>query len=70
MSADEGGRGTIGKRIASSRALFLVYLSAPECVNLAQIRGRSRNFGKGGPVRGRNLEPSAGGGSGGLPRKF
>jgi len=35
-------------------------------------RGGSRNFGKGGPVRGRSPEPNAEGASagGGLPRKF
>jgi len=34
------------------------------------FRGGSRNFGKGGPVRGQSPEPSAGGGSGGLPQKL
>jgi len=39
------------------------------------IRGGSRNFGKGGPVKGRSPEPSAegasaGGGLGGLPQKI
>jgi len=38
-------------------------------------RSGSRNFGKGGPVRGRSPEPSAegasaGGGSGGLPQRI
>jgi len=38
------------------------------------VRGGSRNFGKGGPVRGQSPEPSAedasaGGGSRGLPQK-
>jgi len=37
---------------------------------LLSIRGRSRNFGKGGVVRGQSPKPSAEGGLGASPRKF